>query len=284
MGVSGGPLYIFRNRFINNVRGILKCGAKASGVLVWNNTFVSTKGTDNGFGLYFSSARVKGWEYRNNLFLWEGDAEILWFDGLACSFALTDWRCEYNGWGENGQVFHYVCGPTGELAKVHAALTPIHDNDVYLSGQSAVFAQPVPLGADYLTEIDDGYTLELSGDSEALGAGTVLPNISENRDLGAVGYGDVLPLVGNRHAPVIGRPESMLSIAATALSAGDSVSFVEGDCPSEVMAHNDFAWNSVFHYDAGRQECSVLGDAPGGGLKTLCAMRCMTLRKAHGGR
>lgn len=201
-GIFGGPVYYFRNRAINLGRTIIKCGANATGVLIWSNTFVKTTGRaaspDGVRGWYWSAAaNMYDWEYRNNLFLWEGDDDIVRFDEPVQNF--SPWVCTHNGWGRNGRDIEYASGPaTGSVAQVRAALSPIHDNDIEISNQAAVFVEPVVFGANYLTRIDTEYSLALKASAEARGKGLVIPTISESGDIGAYGYGETAPVIGDR--------------------------------------------------------------------------------------
>ena len=176
-------------------------------MLFWNNTFVKTQGRAGNAGgdrgWYFSqSAQMNDWEYRNNLFIWEGNNnDIMRFD--EGSSGWTPWTCTNNGWGRNGQEIRYASSgnPRGSVADVNAGLSPIHDNDVEISGQSAVFTTPVNFGPNYLTRIDTNYSLELRSGSEAIGVGLNIPNISDGTDIGARQFGSTPPVVGNRFQP-----------------------------------------------------------------------------------
>ena len=202
-GIYGGPVYAFRNRFINIRRFQMKCGDEATGMLLYNNTWVHTEGdaaSDQRRGWYMSGAGFpRDWEYRNNLVLWEGGSDIFRFDGPLSDF--TPWVCTNNGWGRNSTNMVYAgtgLNVSGSVATVNAAVSPIHDGDVEITNQAAVFGTPVALGANWETAITTEYSLELSAGSEAIGVGVSLPNINSGTNIGA--DQGALPAVGNRYA------------------------------------------------------------------------------------
>lgn len=233
-GIYGGPFYYFRNRTINTGRTIIKNGAQSTGVLIWANTFVKTLGNasdDGGFrGWYWSQvANVNDWEYRDNLFLWEGGNDILRFDE-----GVSGWQpvvMDHNGWGRNGNNINYAGSglPSGDVATVNAALTPIHDNDIEVTDQAAVFNTPVVFASNYLTEITTEYSLSQKAGSEGEDAGVVISNISESGDVGAYGVGETIPDVGDNSSI----PAYVSSLAAFDVLTLSSVT--NGDA-----SYNDF--------------------------------------------
>ena len=205
-GLYGGPLYVFRNRWINIGRNLIKCGDSATGFRFYNNTFVKDEGIMSSpagtRGWYWSqNANPRDWEYKNNLLLWEGSGEVLRFDDALS--ALQPNVVQYNGWGRNAQDINWAGtgGASGSVLTVNAALTPIHDNDFELTNQAAVFETPVTFGVNYLSAITTDYDLALSVTSEAIGNGEDIPNISGGTDVGARQYNQSAANYGNRYTP-----------------------------------------------------------------------------------
>lgn len=268
-GIYSAPFYAFRNRFVNFMRYQIKCGANLTGCLFYGNTFVTGEITWKVASWYLQNGTgPKYWEYRNNILVHEGtrnDAVLRWdWNG-----PLEGYNCQHNGWSIIKPLHYYSAN--GELAKVHAALSPVHDNDISLAGQVAIFDTQVALG-EYLVEIHGFPELSLNGDSPAIGAGVVIPNICESGDLGAYGFGQAVPKIGNR--TVVDIPvdppvdECPLAVLAGSLALGQAAPFPEGNYGAIAANWNrsTLAWQAHFHYDSTRKEISLLGAEHGGFL------------------
>jgi hypothetical protein len=73
------------------------------------------------------------------------------------------------------------------------------DNDIEFTNQATVIETPVVFGPTYLSKVTTNYLLTLFPSSQAVGSGTNIPNISKGTDIGALQYGQPLPVIGNRH-------------------------------------------------------------------------------------
>ena len=227
-GVYGGPVYAFRNRFINTRRYQIKCGDKATGVLIYNNTWAHTEGdssSDQRRGWYWSQTAIpRGWEYRNNLVLWEGSSDIMRFDGELSSF--TPLVMTHNGWSRNGTNIYYAGSglPVGSVADMQANsnLGEIHDNDIEITSQATALETPVVFGADWETAITIEYDLSLRLGSQANSAGISLPNINSTTNIGADQNG--FPTVGNRYFPGLPSWANIPSGEINVVNSGTTVS------------------------------------------------------------
>lgn len=209
-GNYGGPIYLFRNRIINCGRQPVKCGDVASGVLIWANTFVKMRGTGAGnaaqegrnFWHWTSNANMKDWEVRNNLFLWETDETADPQYGNALLFveaidAFDPWVLTHNGWGRDGQPLR-IGMASGSVATLNGLYSPRFDNDIEITNQAAVFAVPVAFPTNYYEGVSTDYTLELKAGAQGIGRGVVIPTICESGDVGAYGYLEAVPSIGDR--------------------------------------------------------------------------------------
>lgn len=217
-GNYGGPIDFFRNRVINHFGPPLKCGADATGVRVLGNTFVRTTGAIDSLvpsffykganAWYWGGNHIQKWVFRNNLVIWESDLtddELGDGTGQTIRFDqyLFNWGTElvwtHNGWGRDGHDLEFGGGTVkGSVATANATLSPITDNDIELASQAQTFATPVVFGANYKTEITTAYTLALKSDSPARGAGVVIDGLNDSGDMGAYGFDDTPPTIGDR--------------------------------------------------------------------------------------
>lgn len=198
-GVYGAPFYYFRNRTINFIRHQIKSGDAATGVLVWSNTFVTGEVVKDVSPWYWSvAAKVRDWEYRNNLVIHEGERHRFALR-IDAGTRYTPWVCDHNAWARNGKPLDYD-GKNfkGGVRLANRRLSPLHDNDIDLDGQAGVLAEPVVLGQSHLDEVKPFYDLALAPGSPAIGAGIRLPGISRSGDIGAYGYAETPPPIGAR--------------------------------------------------------------------------------------
>jgi len=205
MGVSlqpawGGPVYIFRNQFLNLAHSPYKLNNDPSGFFILHNTSARTLG-DGNYGAYAwpqlgyiqsdgDPAYAANFQFKNNILIGLSDPAQVTTD-------LILEEIDYNGWSPDG-TFRFVDSWVN-FADLQSN-SPYEANGKILSGD--IFATSLELPADYTTPWSDSDNT-LGQNSAALDAGQLLPNINDGfsgtaPDLGAVEYGETPPSYGVR--------------------------------------------------------------------------------------
>jgi hypothetical protein len=192
--IYGGPAYIFRNVLYNITNEPLKMHNSPSGVLVFHNTSVR-----KGMALQlFTPAKVRNSVSRNNLFVgssgpfaYENNAPMVDCDFDYDGFAGGPWRSFLKWNGVRYQTFEEMKAK----APVYRHAVQLEPGTLFASGAVV----PEDAGKPYEHTVD----LRLKGGSAALGAGEVLPGLSDGvqgraPDLGAYDLGQDLPVYGPR--------------------------------------------------------------------------------------
>ena len=199
----GGPVYIFRNVFLNVVKSAYKLNNDPSGFFIFHNTSARTLGTGNWGAYAWTSlgytqsdgdpAYAGNFQMKNNILV-----------GLtAPAYVTTDLILEeidYNGWLPDG-TFRFV-DTWVNFADLQSN-SPFEANGRLLDENT--FTTPLNLPVDYTT-LWSATDVTLGQNSLALDAALILPNINDDYsgsapDLGAIERGDVLPLYGVRQSP-----------------------------------------------------------------------------------
>ena len=211
MGVSlqpvwGGPVYIFRNVFLNVAGSAYKLNNDPNGFLIYHNTSARTLGHRNWGAWAWTSlgydqsggyrAYAGNFEMKNNI--------LIGLSGPA--YVTTDLILEdidYNGWSPDGPfTFDNVATPWTDFDDLQDR-SPYEANGRILNGQT--FSSPLVLPADYTT-FWTGTDVTLGAASLAIDGGTILPNINDDfdgaaPDLGALELGESMPVFGVRPVP-----------------------------------------------------------------------------------
>jgi hypothetical protein len=196
----GGPVYIFRNVFLNVAASAYKLNNDPNGFYIYHNTSARTLGPGNWGAYAWTSlgytqsdgdpAYAGNFEMKNNILV-----------GLSApAFVTTDLilaEIDYNGWSPDG-AFRFV--DTWVNFSDLQANSPYEDNGLVLD--SNTFSTPVALPPDYTT-FWAGADVTLGENSLAIDRALPLPNINDGHngsapDLGAVEFGGALPRYGAR--------------------------------------------------------------------------------------
>ncbi|MEM6994678.1 MAG: right-handed parallel beta-helix repeat-containing protein, partial [Myxococcota bacterium] len=201
--VWGGPLYFFRNIVVNTTRGPFKLNNTNSGFMIYNNTIVRTDGLSGWAWAQPNNGALVGWSYRNNLLLFAADGNLLALESSGndpVDFTNNAWFPDGSVWWTNSG------GSYGSLQEARDGLEPTvplfgesterHAADVLLEAEP--FVDPVPLGADHLTEVTSLFVPTLADGSVAQGGGVAIDNVTDGfsgaaPDIGAVIAGRPLP-------------------------------------------------------------------------------------------
>jgi hypothetical protein len=205
MGVSlqpvwGGPVYIFRNVFLNIRASAYKLNNDPSGFFIYHNTSARTLGTGNWGAYAWTSlgytqsdgdpAYAANFQMKNNILIGQS----------APAYVTTDLILEdidYNGWLPDG-AFRFVTTWLN-FADLQSN-SPYEANGRILDGNT--FTVPLTLPADYTTFWSDT-DVTLGQNSLAIDAALLLPNINDGYqgnapDLGAIEHGEPMPAYGVR--------------------------------------------------------------------------------------
>jgi hypothetical protein len=212
MGVSlqpvwGGPIYIFRNVFVNMAHSPYKLNNEPSGFYIVNNTSIRTQATSNyggyawgqlGYQLPGHWAYAANFQFKNNIAIGvTGPAHF--------TTALILPEIDYNGWTPDG-AFRFF-DAWNNLADLKAR-SPYEAHGRILS--TPTFASGFTLPGSYTT-LQAPTDLTLHPTSNAIDAGLVIPNITDGflgnaPDLGALERGAPLPTYGVRATTVDSPP------------------------------------------------------------------------------
>ena len=213
MGVSlqpawGGPVYIFKNLFLNLVASAYKLNNDPSGFLIYHNTSARTLGTGNWGAYAWTSlgytqsdgdpAYAANFQMKNNILVGQS----------APAYVTTDLILEdidYNGWLPDG-AFRFVTTWVN-FADLQSN-SPYETNGRILDDNT--FTMPLTLPADYTTFWSDT-DMTLGQNSLAIDAALLLPNINDSYlgnapDLGAIEQGEPMPAYGVRQPPDVLAP------------------------------------------------------------------------------
>lgn len=198
----GGPVYIFKNVFLNIVASAYKLNNDPSGFYIFHNTSARTLGTGNWGAYAFTSlgytqsdgdpAYAGNFEMKNNILI--GLTEPAY---VTTDLVLAD--IDYNGWSPDG-AFRFVDNWVN-FADLQSN-SPYELNGRILNG--TIFATPLVLPPDYTT-FWSATDVTLDQNSLALDAALPLPNINDGYagsapDLGAIEFGEPMPSYGVRQA------------------------------------------------------------------------------------
>ena len=208
MGVSlqpawGGPVYIFRNLFLNMAHSPYKLNNDPSGFFILHNTSARTQG-DGNYGAYAwpqlgytqsdgDPAYAANFQFKNNILIGVSDPAQVTTDLILVEI-------DYNGWWPDG-TFRFVDSWVNFADLL--SNSPYEANGRLLDENT--FTTPLDLPVDFTTFWSDT-DVTLGQNSLALNAGQLLPNINDDYsgsapDLGAIERGDMLPLYGVRQPP-----------------------------------------------------------------------------------
>ena len=205
MGVSlqpvwGGPVYIFRNLFLNIAASAYKLNNDPSGFYIYHNTSARTLGTGNWGAYAWTSlgytqsdgdpAYAANFEMKNNILIGVSEPAYVTTDLILESI-------DFNGWSPDG-AFRFV--------DTWVNLADLQSNSPYeLNGRildNDTFTTPLTLPADYTT-FWSATDVTLGQNSQAIDAAVRLPNINDGYadgtpDLGAIEFGSPMPSYGVR--------------------------------------------------------------------------------------
>lgn len=198
----GGPVYIFRNVFLNIAHSAYKLNNDPSGFYIFHNTSARTLGTGNWGAQAWTSlgytqadgdpAYAANFQFKNNILVGVSDPARVTTDLI-----LED--IDYNGWMPDGEfrfVDTWVNFADLQSNSGHEANGRILDNET--------FGTALVLPADYTT-FWSATDVTLGPNSRAIDSAQALPNINENYaggapDLGAIEFGNPMPNYGVRQA------------------------------------------------------------------------------------
>jgi len=235
--VYGGPAYIIRNVVVNVAYAQIKFHGlgttppqETSGILVYNNTFVSP---DHALENY-ASLTAHNFVLKNNMFVGprpSSERTVSW--NTPTNKALFD----YNGYYPDGMMYFYVEAIAG--FQTYPNLAALQAGGYYEANgrilNEGMFANGLAPLSDYRTYIQPA-DLTLAFGSNAVDAGIVLPSVNDNfsgsaPDLGALEQGAEMPTYGVRlqgvdesnqtppPPPTPVPPVAPVSLAATAASS-----------------------------------------------------------------
>jgi hypothetical protein len=220
MGVSlqpvwGGPVYIFKNVFVNLAHSPYKLNNEPTGFMIFNNTSIRTQGEGNygaqawpqlGYQLPGHWSFVANFQFKNNVAIGvSGPARV------TSALQLAD--LAYNGWSPDG---------TFVLFDTFANLADVKNRTAYeahsLILAAPTFAGSVVMPASYTTLMSP-QDVSLNAGSNAVDAALVLPNINDDYvgngpDLGALERGAPLPVYGVRPEVSTVRPNPPTNLTA----------------------------------------------------------------------
>lgn len=225
--IFGGPAYAIRNLVINLAVEQVKMHNATVGLVILNNTFVSSAYAFQ----VLDATTAHAVTMMNNLFIGpatpQGGRTVQWDQPVDPATDRVDW----NGWYPDGQ-FHMGFGAGGANYANFAALAASgkYESHGRLVG-SALFANGFVTPASYTTHVApmDG---TLAAGSDAIDHGAVLPNVTDGfvgaaPDLGAQETGCAVPIYGPRpegvdetNAPVGCPPPSTGQDAGTGTDGG----------------------------------------------------------------
>lgn len=200
--VWGGPVYIFRNLFLNLSASAYKLNNDPSGFFIFHNTSARTLGTGNWGAYAWTSlgytqgdgdpAYAANFQMKNNILIGLSDPAHVTTDLI-----LED--IDYNGWSPDG-AFRFV-DTWVNFADLQSN-SPHEANGRILDSET--FATPIALPADYTT-FWSATDVTLGQNSLAIDVAQLLPNINDSHsggapDLGAIEFGEPLPNYGVRQA------------------------------------------------------------------------------------
>lgn len=233
--VHGGPSYIFRNTVVNVAGEQLKFHALAitppqepSGVLVYNNTFVSPPGYELNMQ---TPATSHYFEVENNLFIAApgGQGAVDW------NGPIDHGTFDYNGYFPDG-FFRFNNPPFGGyfFQPNFAGLQGLGMEKNGLLASGTLFASgltPPPTYKNQLPPAD----VTLAAGSVPVDRGRILPNISDNYqgrgpDIGALELGCPLPTYGPRAEGV---DETNEVVGCSNAARATSATFVKADATTK---------------------------------------------------
>jgi hypothetical protein len=200
--VWGGPVYIFKNIFLNIAASAYKLNNDPSGFLIYHNTSARTLGTGNWGAYAWTSlgytqsdgdpAYAANFQMKNNILIGQSTPAYVTTDLI-----LED--IDYNGWLPDG-AFRFVATWLN-FADLQSN-SPYEANGRILDGNT--FTVPLTLPADYTTFWSDT-DVTLGQNSLAIDVALLLPNINDGYlgnapDLGAIEHGEPMPAYGVRQA------------------------------------------------------------------------------------
>jgi hypothetical protein len=204
MGVSlqpvwGGPVYVFRNVFVNPAASPYKLNNEPSGFYLLNNTSIRTNGNGNydGYGFPQLGYQLPGhWSYVAN-FQFMNNIVIGVSSPAHVTSALQLATFDYDGWSPDGVFQFYDSWP--DFATLQSTSPYEHHGRIL---GAPIFAGGLSQPADYTTfQAPRDVTLDAS--SNAIDGGAVIPNITDGYlgsapDLGAWERGAAIPAYGVR--------------------------------------------------------------------------------------
>jgi hypothetical protein len=205
MGISlqpvwGGPVYIFRNLFLNLAASAYKLNNDPSGFYIYHNTSARTLGTGNWRAYAWTSlgytqsdgdpAYAGNFEMKNNILIGLTEPAYVTTDLILAEI-------DYNGWSPDG-AFRFV-DTWVNFADLQSN-SPYEPNGRVLDDNT--FATTLVLPEDYTTFWSDT-DVRLGQSSLAIDAGLPLANINDGfsavgPDLGAIELGMPMPSYGVR--------------------------------------------------------------------------------------
>ena len=221
--VWGGPVYIFRNLFLNLAASAYKLNNDPNGFFIYHNTSARTLGTGNWGAYAWTSlgytqsdgdpAYAANFEMKNNILVGLSDP----------AYVTTDLILEvidYNGWLPDG-AFRFV--------DTWVNFADLQSNSPYEANgrilDDATFATPLGLPPDY-TSFWSNTDVTLGDNSLAIDGALPIPNINDDYagiapDLGAIEMGDAMPAYGVRSndttvPDVVGLTQAQATSAITA--------------------------------------------------------------------
>ncbi len=199
----GGPVYIFRNQFLNIASSPYKLNNDPNGFFIFHNTSATTDRPGSNYADHAwpqlgytqsdgDPAYAANFELKNNILIGQGTPAKVTTELF---LAVID----HNGWRPDGEFrFWDVWVNFADLQ----SNAPYENNGRLLDDET--FATPLTLPADYTTLWAD-VDVTLGDSSLARDAGEILPNINDDHagsapDLGAIEYGSPMPHYGVRES------------------------------------------------------------------------------------
>lgn len=208
----GGPVYVFRNIAINIRRGPYKLNSTNTGLLIYNNTIVTTNGMNGDDApwawVQYNNGPIQAWSFRNNILIRRNVTKLMALESDGNSlldFTNNAWYPDGAIWWTNsGRSFNNLADSiAGQPATTPLYGTSTHRHDHDLITEANPFDVDILLGVNYRQITPTLYLPRLKSTSPLKSSGVAIPGITDGftgvaPDMGAVLTGRPVPIYGDK--------------------------------------------------------------------------------------
>lgn len=288
---SSGPMWVFRNYFVNFAIGE-KFNAHFDGFHVYSNTWLKADVPDAATSARLANSRGRGdfnaspsgsqerFAWRNNLLIYRGTKtptvgnrevwRVRWGGISECTMSHNahypdidlNWEGE-EGFDDLADAISHVntTVPVYASGAGMGAPTKRYASDTVIS-ESSPFVTDIVLGSDCLTEITGKQLLQIAAGTAPKNAGTAVPNITDDYSGSSPDIGANIAGQATRY---YGRQETVLEQFAASLAPGDSDLFDAsnngGPTIAFVRRQDIQQQTSTLYYAPNRKEWQLMGKA-----------------------